>query len=81
MNRLKVIRAERRLTQFKLALLSGITQSRLSYFENSLLMPTDDEKKKLAGALGMGVEEIFPEEEVRTCEQSAATREGQREEA
>jgi transcriptional regulator with XRE-family HTH domain len=68
MNRLKVIRAERRLTQFKLALLSGITQSRLSYFENSLLMPTDDEKKKLAGALGMGVEEVFPEGEGRTCE-------------
>ena len=68
MNRLKVIRAERRLTQFKLALLSGITQSRLSYFENSLLMPTEDEKKKLAGALGMGVEEVFPVEEGRTCE-------------
>jgi len=51
-NRLKVIRAEKRLTQFKLALLSRITQSRLSYLENSLLMPTEDEKKKLAKALG-----------------------------
>ena len=71
MNRLKVIRAERRLTQFKLALLSGITQSRLSYFENSLLMPTDDEKKKLAGALGMEVEGIFPKE-VGTYERKTA---------
>ena len=59
MNRLKVARAERNMTQFKLALLAGITQSRLSYFENSLLTPTEEEKRKIAKALGMRVQEIF----------------------
>jgi len=50
MNRLKVIRAERRITQFNLSLLSGITQSGSPYFENYLLMPRYDEKRRLAKA-------------------------------
>ena len=58
-NRLKVIRAERRITQFQLSLLSNITQSRLSYFENGLIEPREDEKKRLAKALGVRVEEIW----------------------
>ncbi len=68
MNRLKVIRAEKRITQFRLALLSNITQSRLSYLENSLLAPTEEEKARLARALGVTVQDIFPENQGKTKE-------------
>lgn len=59
-NRLKVIRADKRITQFKLGLLTGILQSKLSLIENSLIEPGDDEKQRLAEALGVKQEEIFP---------------------
>jgi transcriptional regulator with XRE-family HTH domain len=63
MNRLRIIRAEKRVTQFRLALLTGISTSRLSYFENDLIRPTNDEKEKLARALVCGTEELFPKVE------------------
>ncbi len=70
MNRLKVIRAEKKMTQFRLALISNITQSRLSYLENSLLEPTEEEKTRLARALAVTVEDIFPENQGKTKEAS-----------
>ncbi len=60
MNQLKVLRAIKRITQFKLSLKSGILQSRLSLLENGLIEPRADEKEKLAKALGVSVKEIFP---------------------
>jgi transcriptional regulator with XRE-family HTH domain len=62
MNRLKVRRAEVRMSQFSLRLKTGINQSKLSFFENDLIEPTKDEKVKLAEALGVNVEELFPDE-------------------
>ena len=59
MNRLKVVRAEKKMTQFKLSVFTGIIQSRLSYIENGLIEPSEDDKKKIAEALGVKVEEIW----------------------
>ena len=59
MNRLKVVRAEKKMTQFKLSVLTGIIQSRLSYIENGLIEPSEDERKSNAEALGVKAEEIW----------------------
>jgi transcriptional regulator with XRE-family HTH domain len=59
MNQLRVIRAGKRITQFKLGLMTEILQSRLSLIENGLIAPREDEKKRLAKALGVRTEEIW----------------------
>ncbi len=60
MNRLKVIRAEKRMTQFILGVDTGFIPSGVSMIENGLVEPREDEKKRLAQALGVRIEEIFP---------------------
>lgn len=59
MNRMRVIRAEKKMIQFKLSVLTGILQSRLSYIENGLVEPCEYEKKKIAEALGVKIVEIW----------------------
>jgi transcriptional regulator with XRE-family HTH domain len=59
MNKLRIVRAMKRITQFKLAMRTGILQSRLSYIENGLIEPRDAEKRKLSKALGVGPDDIF----------------------
>jgi transcriptional regulator with XRE-family HTH domain len=61
MNRLRVVRAEKRISQFRLRLETGVNQTKISFIENDLVEATADEKKALAKALKVGVEEIFPE--------------------
>jgi transcriptional regulator with XRE-family HTH domain len=60
-NRLRVIRAEKRVTQFRLSIATGVIQSRLSQMENDLINPSPEEKEKIAGALGVQVGEIWTE--------------------
>jgi transcriptional regulator with XRE-family HTH domain len=62
MHKLKEIRFFNRITQPLLALKTGIQQSRISLIENSLVMPRDEEKKKIAKALGIKMQDIFTEE-------------------
>lgn len=62
MNRLRVIRAEKRVTQFQLRLMTGIHQSKLSMAENDLIKLTEDEKKRLSKVLGVPVNEIWQAE-------------------
>lgn len=64
-NRLKEIRARRRVTQFQLRLMTGIHQSKLSMAENDFIELTEQEKKKLAKALGVSVNGIWPGEELQ----------------
>ena len=61
MNRMREIRVVKRVTQFQLRLLTGIHQSKISMIENDLVSPRQDEKARLAKALHVKVEEIFPE--------------------
>jgi len=60
MNRLREVRVVKRITQFQLRLSTGIHQSKISMIENQLINPEEDEKKRLAKALGAKPEEIFP---------------------
>jgi transcriptional regulator with XRE-family HTH domain len=59
MNKLIEKRVVKQITQFQLRIVTGIHQSKISMIENALVEPRDDEKKKLAGALGMRPEEIW----------------------
>ena len=59
-NRLRVLRAERRMTQMLLARRSRINVTRLSHIENDVLDPTDVERARLAKALGVELAEAFP---------------------
>jgi transcriptional regulator with XRE-family HTH domain len=61
-NNLRVIRAEKRITQFQLRLMTGIHQSKLSMAENDLIELRPAEKAKLAKALGVGVKDIWTSE-------------------
>jgi len=60
-NRLREIRAARRITQFDLRIKTGFSQSMLSYWERGLLLPSEDQKRKIASALGLGIREVFPQ--------------------
>jgi len=59
-NRLREFRVIPHISQWKLALCSGIKQSRISLIENLLVKPTIHEKEKLAKALKCPLKEIFP---------------------
>lgn len=63
MNRLRVVRAEKRISQFRLRLETGINAAKISFIENDLVEATVDEKRTLAKALKVSVEEIFPDQE------------------
>jgi transcriptional regulator with XRE-family HTH domain len=60
-NKLRETRVVKRVSQFQLRLATGIHQSKISMIENGLIDPREDEKEKLAKALGVAVEEIFRE--------------------
>lgn len=62
MNKLREKRVVKRITQFQLRLTTGIHQSKISLIENGLLEARDDEKKKLARALGANTEDLFSSE-------------------
>lgn len=64
-NRLRVIRAERRITQEQVAAKTHnrITQTRISLIENGV-EPTDDEKRVIARALRVPIHDVFPVAEV-----------------
>ena len=58
-NNLRVIRAEKRITQFQLRLMTGIHQSKLSMAENDLIELRPEEKNRIAKALGVSIEDIW----------------------
>jgi len=62
-NRLRVLRADREMTQLTLARKSGVHVTRLSFIENDLVDATDEERKQLARALKAEIADVFPEPE------------------
>jgi len=58
-NRLRDVRVLKRVTQFQLRLQTGINATKISFIENGLVEPREDEVKKLSKALGVRPEEIF----------------------
>ena len=63
-NNLYEARVLQRVSQYVIALRTGIHQSRISLIENGLVTPRVEEKKKLAESLGVQLQDIFPEEDV-----------------
>lgn len=63
-NRLRVVRAEKRVSQFRLRLETGINATKISFIENDLIDASQDEKEKIGRALGVNVTEIFGDEKV-----------------
>lgn len=59
-NKLREFRIIPRISQSKLALDSGVKQSRISLIENHLVKPTEKEKIKISESLNHTIEEIFP---------------------
>jgi transcriptional regulator with XRE-family HTH domain len=59
-NRVRVRRAEKRVTQFEIATKTAIGQTRLSRIENGLIEPTADEIDALVRVLDTTREELFP---------------------
>jgi len=58
-NKLREIRVLRRISQYVLALQTGIPQPKISIIENSLVKIKEEEKEKIAKALNLKVEDIF----------------------
>jgi transcriptional regulator with XRE-family HTH domain len=59
-NRVRVRRAELRVTQFEISRRAKINETKLSRIETGLIDPTADEIKKLAKALNATPQELFP---------------------
>lgn len=59
MNKLREIRVVKKISQFQLRIMTGIHQSKISLMENGLVIPREDEKKRLAKALGCKSEEVW----------------------
>jgi transcriptional regulator with XRE-family HTH domain len=57
--KLREVRVLRRITQYDLTKATQIPQCKISLIERGYVEPKDDEKKKLAKALGIKPEEIW----------------------
>jgi len=53
-----MIRVLKRISQWELAKLTEIPQSRISLIENNLVNPKTEEREAIAGALGFRVQDI-----------------------
>lgn len=60
-NRLRVLRAEKRITQIDLALKAHISLNRYWRIENGYATPEPDERSAIARALDADQSEAFPE--------------------
>ena len=58
-NRLKVLRAEKNITQDELANLCGISRTTVNSIETGKVTPNGDTMLKLSKALGEPIEKIF----------------------
>ena len=56
--KLNEIRARKGFNQWDLRLLTGIHQSKISLFESGYILPTDEERLKLAMAFGVDPGEL-----------------------
>jgi len=59
MLKIKFARLEKKLTQFAVSKRTGISQTRLCYFERGLMVPADKEIVRLSRVLGVPAEELF----------------------
>lgn len=62
---LREARFRKKLTQFDLRIKTGISQTKISHFERGYLIPREDEKKRIARALGVKASEVVWSNEQR----------------
>ena len=55
---LREARFKKNYTQFDLRLKTGISQTKISHFERGYLLPRDDEKQRIAKALGVKASDL-----------------------
>ena len=60
-NRLRVLRAEKRVSQHQVARALRCSQSRVSLLENGFAQPTETDLKRLCKLLGVEQADIFPQ--------------------
>jgi transcriptional regulator with XRE-family HTH domain len=60
-----------KFSQYDLMIKSGVSQPRISLIERGYVIPTEDERKKIAKALNYKVTDIFPENGGRQEEERA----------
>lgn len=61
MNNLRKLRKNKGLSQLKLAFITGISPSEISRIENEWLKPYPSWRKRLADALEVSEEKLFPD--------------------
>ena len=59
MSQVKLLRFLRGMSQFQLRLISGVNATKLSFIENGMVEPNEDEKFQIAKALGVRPEEVW----------------------
>lgn len=59
---LRMVRLRKGLTQWDVSVKTAIPQTTISLYENGYKVPKDEDRKKLAKALGCKTKEIFPQE-------------------
>ena len=59
---LREVRFFRKFSQYDVALKTGLPQSKISLIENGYTAVKEEEKRKIAKALGCKVLEVFPDE-------------------
>jgi len=63
---LREARFKSRMTQWGLALRTGVNQSKVSLIERGYVVPTDEERKRICEALNLDLHEIdWPKKEGR----------------
>jgi hypothetical protein len=69
---LSTVRAIKKKTQWDLRKATGINQSKISLIEHGYIIPSDEEKSAIAGALGVAVNEIqWPGENLNQCHEAS----------
>jgi DNA-binding XRE family transcriptional regulator len=67
---LQTIRAIKKKKQWDLGIAAGCHQCKISLIEHGYVIPSDEEKVAIAGALGVSVNEIdWPEETLNQCQE------------
>ena len=61
MSKMKELRFFKGLSQWQIRMVTGISQAKLSLIERGYIVPQEEEKKKIAAALNVRPEEVFPE--------------------
>lgn len=61
MNKLKILRIKKELSQYKMALLTDMSQAKFSCIERGDIRPNPLDQKKIAGVLNIDPSKVWPQ--------------------